>query len=293
MPNEYRLLSRDASIDDQYIRHYTHTYQVLTSEYNLDAGAVAAIVPIAMFAAHPVDNRAYVRSKSAKPVSGQLGIWEVTLEYDSRPQDPAKGETQQNNQNEAPEDRPPTISFESEQSTKPLMEDLNGDAVTNSVGMLYDPPLTVPVTHPVINIQYMSATFDPESIAYYTNKTNNAPLSIFNYSWPARTLLCTKYSASSVFEQGGMFWNISVSLKVALQDQNGDYIEWDKIKGIDSGTHKLVSGKPPQPITDKTGSPITSPVPLNGNGQPLLSGQAPVYREHRAYAEVSFTSILG
>lgn len=290
MAQEYRLLSKEASIDEKYIRHYTHVYQALTDNFAISEAAAAAIVPVAIFDSHPVDAFAYCRSKTAKPVQGQLGIWEVVVEYDSTPQEP--GETADDNQNQPPEDRPIQITVDAEQSTKPLIKDLAGDPVVNSVGMLYDPPLSTQVSNPTITIKFDSLAFNIEDISYYTNKTNSDAFTIKGYSFPPRTLLVTKLAASTTYEQGVYIWNKSVTLKVALQDADGDYIEWDKVKGLDCGTHKLVAGKPPQPILDRTGNPITTPIPLNGAGQPLNSGDAPVYRDHKGYAEVSFVSLF-
>jgi hypothetical protein len=289
MASEYRLISKDAKIDEKYIRHYTHVYQVIVDDFNISAAAAAAIVPIAIFDPHPVDGYAYVRSKNAKPLQGQLGFWEVTLEYDSTPQEP--GQQESNNQNEEPTARPPTLTFDSEATTKPLIKDLAGDPVVNSSGMLYDPPLSIQVYYPTINVSFFSATMNPEDVAYYTNKANSNAFSIGGYSWPARTLLVTKYAATSQYEQGAIFWQKTISLKVAIQDEEGEFIEWDKIKGLDCGTHRLVTGKPPQPILDKTGNAITTPIPLQ-NGQPLNSGDTPVYLEYKGYAEVSFVSLF-
>lgn len=299
MAYEYREISREGSIDEKLVRHYTRVFQLITDNPNLAPGQACALIPINMFASWvagtETDLTALLKKKSGRMTGQGDGgyFWEITCEYDSAPfgqqqggssseqpsGDPAQSQTQ-------PDMRPWTIEFGSVKTTKLLTKDIVTDAeVTASNGQPYDPAPEIPAFHPQINITAFKAigADSMANVSVYTNKVNMGAWQGF----ADQTVLCTEYKLSSQYEHGSWWWQKQVTLEV---NPDGP---WNPIKILDAGTVTRVSqAQPFRPILDSTGQPVASPVPLNGFGEPLLAGAQLVYRDFNGYAKVNFANII-
>ena len=245
------------------------------------------------------DPWALLKKKSAKQLSGQDGgfLWQVTCEYDSEPfernaggMDPGSGGTGSagagptDNSQTQPDLRPYTIELGTNKTTRILRKDVATFAdVDNSAGQPFDPPVEVPCHNPTIKFKLWKATGDDDisNVDTYTDHINDDTWN----GWPAGTVLCKQYTLTSVFEQNSWWWEKVVEVEIKHDG-------WNPVSILDAGTTRLVTGKPPQPILDQSGNPITSPTLLDGTGQPLLSGGTPVYIDVNAYYEADFDNIL-
>jgi len=297
MSYEWRELpTREGSIDEKLIRHYSRSFQVLVDSPTYGPGEVAAMVPLNMFASWAagsnIDLTALLKKKTARMTGQQDGgyVWEVICEYDSAPFDQQQGGTSPSGEpgqsQTQPDLRPWQIEFGSVKTTKLLTQDvIDGTDVVASNGQPFDPPPEIPAFHPQITITAFKA-IGSESLANvttYTNKVNQGAWQGF----ADQTVLCTEYKLQSQYEHGSWWWQKSVVLEV---NPDGP---WNPIKILDCGTVTRVSMTEPfRPILDGTGQPVTSPVPLNGSGQPLPSGGALHYIEKNGYKKVNFAAII-
>ena len=313
MAYEWRELpDREGSIDENLVRHYKRSFQVIVDNPTYGPGEVAALVPLNMYASWAagtdLDFRAILKKKSAKMTGMQDGgdVWIVECEYDSEPigqkqggtspsGDPGQSETQ-------PDMRPWQIEFGSVKTTKLLTTDAQGvntkyvkadgtlvagagTEVAASNGQPFDPPPEIPAFHPQIQITAYKAmgTESFANVSAYTNKVNNGVWQGF----AAETVLCTEYKLQSQYEHGQWWWQKTVTLEI---NPDGP---WNPILILDAGTvYKESNAKPPQPILDSSGNPVTSPVPLNGLGMPLQAGQPLVYQAVNGFQKVNFAGII-
>lgn len=296
MSSIYNLVDVYGSFD-KGIRSYTRIWQVFTSDTTLGPGQICSVAPGTLYESWvhgtEVDNWALLKKKSAKQMGSQDGgfLWLVTCEYDSEVLDQGQGgdtpsgSSPADNNNTQPDLRLPSWEFSSNKTTKLFVQDPNtGDPVTNSAGQPFDPPVEVPEYRTTIKVTMFKTigSDNKANVVAYCGKVNSGAW----YGFAPGTVLCTDYQLTSQFEQGGWWWHKSVSFEVNLEG-------WNPIKILDAGTVYFESmSKPPQPILDKSGNPITSPVPLNGAGMPLMAGQDPVYREYSPYIPVDFSAIL-
>lgn len=287
------------------MREYKRTYQVITDDPGDGPGIVATYVPTVLWEPYntgqEVDLLARLKKKSARQINqqGDGFFWIVECEYNTQPiaqgensgGSPPSGDPAQQQQ-QSPENRNPVIEFGSEKTTKILVKDIiNGNEVCASNKQPFDPPLEVPAAFPTFTVTLfkLPGADNFGNIATYTNSINSGAF----LGFAAKRVLCTEYKLTSQWEQGAWFWQKQVSFKV-----NPDN-DWNPIKILDAGTYEFKGsmGDPSnpmryQPILDQTGNPITSPVPLDGNGHKLAFGSPLVYREFNGYRQVNWANIL-
>jgi hypothetical protein len=295
LAHEVREIKREGSIDEKGVRRYIRTFQVITDDFTLGPGLVATLVPTLLYESYNLgtgeqDLFAILKKKDARPVEGQLGMWEVVCEYDSAPLDfgtqsgsgiGAGSSPGAGNNQVAPNLRPWVIKLGSNKTTKVLTKDLNNVEVVNSAGVPFDPPIEVPAAFPTISITAYKATFAFSQILTYTNAINSDAWQGF----PPRRLRCIEYAATTQFENGAFFWQLDVTL-----EYNPDE-DWNPVKVLDASTVWRESmTKPPAPI-EVNGVAVTSPVPIC-NGVPVPAGGQPCYLDFTAYREVAFATII-
>ena len=240
-----------------------------------------------------VDLWALCKKKSARPMGEADGgfLWQVVAEYDSEPFEQGQGGTSpsagptDNNQT-SPPSRPWQITFSSNKVSKLLgPEDLDGKAVTASNGQPFDPPPEIPYARPTISITaYKAIGADSlANVALYTNSINAGAWQGF----AAKRVMCTEYQLQSQFEQGDWYWQKTVTLEVYDKDLN-------PVRVVDAGTFEVESAGLGtfKPFLDSTGNPVSSPLPLDGNGHKLGSGGAIQYIDFKGYREVNWANII-
>lgn len=161
------------------------------------------------------------------------------------------------------------------------------------MGQPFDPPPEIPCSNLLISITAFKAlTWSAGAkILAYQDSVNDAALAmVINPSntaiFPAKTVRCTEYGVSNHQENGIYCWQVDLVLEYRVTP-------WNPVQLLDAGTvYKKSSILPPQPILDKQGNPINSPVPLNGAGAVLNASAAFSYIDFLAYYEKNFAAIL-
>lgn len=175
-------------------------------------------------------------------------------------------------------------------------EDDPGTPVVNSAGCPFDPPVTLPVSYTTISITFFSLRPDYAAIARYKNSVNDADWEWAGLQIPKDFARCTEYTQTSTYENGRWYWEHQIVIEVSPD------LPYNPVKILDAGTMakpattslkdaanttKLV------PITSvHNGQPVTQPVPLDGEGQPLAAGEDPIYLEFQGYRREPFDLLV-
>lgn len=285
MADDVREIRNDVSFNDDGTTSITRTWMVQYDDFSPNLTTLAALVPVARWDIHPDLTACVAKRKSIRMTD--IGLWEITVDYDNKTTPPDKQEAQDKTQD--PTLKPPIYKFGSVKGTKTVNVDKVGNAVVNSAGMPFENGLEVPWCHPTINITTYKTTFDFTKVTTFVNCINQAEwvVSALPYTFPANTVLCTEYTFSSVFEQNAYYWQVDITLEY---DPEG----WNPVKILDAGTHEIgEAGEPPRPILSDDGTAgVTTPVPLDGNGLVLNSDDPVVYLNFVPYTEVDFDNLL-
>lgn len=293
---DYREVSNTSTISDKGERGYTRKYLVRMVNLDDRPPALWSAIPIARNSAYPTDSGAVAISASVDFV--ELGIYEVTFTYTSKPYD--KGNvsgdpTQTDQSTTTPTSRPWVVKFGSTHGTRLLTKDvITGLPVVNSAGQPFDPTVEIPTSNMTISITTYKDfnTFDPiaKILTYQDAINDTATLFVVSPAtttvFPARTLRCTEYNPTSQTENGVTYWQVDLTVEYKKDG-------WNPIDIVNAGTVYIDSmSKPPQPILDKTGAPISTPIPLDAAGHVLNAGAALVYKSFSGYYERNFGLIL-
>lgn len=270
---------RSGEIDQKFVRTYQRAFNVRTDSY-ADSGptiynaSYGGVTIPALFSSHPSDPWAYCIKKAARQGEDE-NWWTVTVDYSSKLDiDPLEAQ-------ENPLDRPPQIRVSTNKFTKILTEDDNDNAITNSAGDPFEGGIEVTDSRPVISLTWNKAAagFDPITFAAFNNKVNSDTYRGFN----PNELLVQDVQSEFQFENNVPFFRCSMQIEV-------NFDRWNPMKVLDAGFRYLGDDDKKHPILHD-GQAVSSPVPLDGNGDVLEVGSDPVFLEIDIYAETSFASL--
>lgn len=213
---------------------------------------------------------------------------------------PANSSGSQNN----PEEEKPEIDWDYEVLNVPMDVDLDEKPLMNSAQVPISPIPTREKAIPVLTYTRNELFFGAENILDWAFTINS---DIFLGNPPGR-VQCMPPKAKQMFKGGLTYWKVTYKLR--FKDT-----EWDPIKILDAGLSELAPARgvaqalivnanganqnvflqTPVPIY-RGGTPITSPVLLDGNGKQLLpDGKGkivPVYNKFRSMRRREFASLL-
>jgi hypothetical protein len=282
-----REIRNEVQYNDDGTTNITRTWLVQYSDTDFapNLTTLTNLVSVARWDSHPDITECVAKRKSVRMTD--IGLWEITVDYDNKTTPADKQEAQDKTQD--PTLKPPIFKFGSVKGTKTVNVDTVGNAVVNSAGMPFENGLEIPWCHPTIQITTYKNSFDFTKVSTFVNSINQAAwvVSALPFTFAANTVLCTEYTFSSVFEQNAYYWQVDITLEY---DPEG----WNPVKILDCGTHtKGEPGGKPQPILSDDGtSGVTSPIPLDGNGE-VLDPDAPAeYLPFVPYTEVDFDELL-
>jgi hypothetical protein len=234
-----------------------------------------------MFSAHPDDSGTVVVDIAVAQHEDDPFSWDVTLRYSSV--------LDNGEQDENPLNQPAVIEYGSAQFQKIAYRTINGEAVTNSAGTFFDPPVTIDDSRPVIRITKNKATFSASQAMAYRNAINtDAFLGIAPYC--ARV---THFGGVKRFKNvSGLllpYWEVSLEIHV-------DHETW-LAQVLDQGyyvrTGSTLEGKPI--FNDirytSSGQSVAGPVMMDGNGLQLNDGATPVFLSFQVYRELPFAPL--
>lgn len=270
------LTAEDGALyaEDISVRTYTVDFSVLPAiaatmvHYARIADDGTTKIP-RLWEQHPYNSWSYVQRISANQVGPHTV--EVTVEYQTL---------------EDPVARPPEIEYLFAVTNEPVDQDRNGDAIVNSAGELFDPPITKDQHDLIIHIKRYQYSFDPVQASQFEGSVNSA-----NFLGYAPGLVkCNVYRGKQLRLSGLWVWEVIFEFEVR---EDG----WQK-RILDQGfrTHTGTDDDTGVPlyaaIKDTSGVPLSAPTLLNGDGGLNPDTSPPVFHQFELENQYDF-SVLG
>jgi hypothetical protein len=250
---------------------------------------------------HPSNTDYWCVEVGADPRSDDQFNWFVTAKYELKP--PMTSGTTENE----PWDEEPLVFFgfvakqEIVERAYALNETIaakgatRGDpaeAIVNSNERPFDPPVMADRYYRQIIVRrnYEASVFDVNSILSYADTLNtNDPITIGGYEIGEFEGWLKDIKADPSYNNDNVKY-YQVTFEILINDKTWIHKEVDK--GIFTSTAPSVSGpRPLTPIVDTNGEAIREPVLLDGNGQRLDNGAAPVVRAFHIIWEADWSSL--
>lgn len=210
--------------------------------------------------------------------------WLVSVEYG--PYDPTTWPLN-------PLDWPLRISWDQAKFEGVADRDINGDAVVNSAGQLFDPPATRDDSRWVLTIVRNEKTFDPKWADAYKDALNEDD---FMGRGPGEWKIDSITSGDPIHDEDsgtkdGFYYAVTYKFahNPAVDEETGEVVGWRALildsgyKQVDASSGKL------KPILDETGAEHKTPQLLDGNGNALPVDGTPAYMKYDIYKSVKFT----
>lgn len=274
------IAERDADVDSERKQNTTRTYLVITDDPRDDSHTVRGDgrlprIGDVYFGGLGADSRLRVARKTAKQRSGTRTVWEVTVVYDTN--------TPQLEDEGSVFDLRPPPSFSTVIVNVIADKDKDGDAIVNSAGDAFDPPVEDEDAHMVVRFRRyypLSAENDiRDKCAEFTTAVNSSPW----YGAGSREWKCNSITANPEAVGDEQFYAVDFEF-----EHNPD--SWD-LSILDQGYRRLETGVRLQ-IVDDNGSPPAQPVLLDGSGEVLDPADDPVFLTFRRRREKDF-DLLG
>ena len=260
-------------------RNWTRYFQVLTD--SLSDGPVivttAAGIPtpnsLYVFGSES-DGLAYAKSANAALLdSKKRTLWLVTVEYTT-----AEESSCSDISNDDPMAEPAVITVSGSDFQAIAIKDKDGNAVKNSAGDAFDPPVMKNDSHLTLRIEKNVATLDLNFLSDYANAVNTDTF----FGLTARKWLARPANAQQVYRGDcDPYWKISMEFL-------SNFDQWD-FSVLDQGFFKLDAGKRKRIAPD--GVHGSKPSLLDGAGAVLAVGAAEVYLDFRVYKELPFADL--
>jgi hypothetical protein len=309
-----------ASTDKEGVRNYTRVFRVYTgnASFRPEWGIVG--VAINRYDAYPSDAGALAVSADSVPVQGELGWFDVTYSYTSKPFEANAGDNNEPGQTDPAQQpnpilRTPTIRFGANTRMVPFLLDWRPAglfdecdrllvaprrAVANSAGQMFEGQEVEDITG-VITVNYNVAptTNIATKQKDYVNKVNDADFAILPVygTYDTYCLRCNSWGGTLQFEADyGWYISAEVEFEFKPETWKREYIDqgyyyrdaYEEIYVPGVGTEKVL-----RKFRDNaTGQPIDAPRYLDGCGGPLPAGENPVKLTFYPYKAVSFTNIF-
>lgn len=272
---------QDARIENSHDAIYT----VVTDDYEASPATIKALQGVP-YIGQPSPFKPTSICVGVDATEIAPGVWDVVGQYSNnvvnKPSDEQGDSSDESNQ---PWDRQPTWSWGSEIVEEPLLFDAiyTFKPIENSAGEPL-PPLTQPVTLPVLRITKWKQTFDGQEILDYTNTVNEVEF------WGAapRCALMSEINADPEEKDGQKYWKVVYVIKFRLKDEYG----WT-VRLLDQGTWYWDSGVKGQgkkiPFSDDTYQQIVGN--LNGLGGPAWNDDPVFLDPLNRYQELDWSSL--
>lgn len=222
---------------------------------------------------HPVGAYAFLKTLTPSPTENRK-VWRVTGQYEqgSVPSWPGN-----------PLEAPSEVAWGSATYTEPAGEDIDGNAIVNSAGQPFDPPLTIERRALVATIVYNDEIFNPAQAYYFQGAVNDNATTIGNLNVQARQAKIIEIAATKQYYEDIEYWQVTVKVEI-----NAD--TWDR-QVLDQGLYE----KDPDDATKRVrmttddGEGVTEPLKLDGSGNKLDPQSAdPVFLTYKTFREMDF-----
>ena len=255
------------------IRVYTRSFKLKTSLQTERAYHVGSHVSLpAVGEVHPDDGMAWCLSLSVDPSDPWRG-WTVTAEYST------ERELAEN-----PTGDPAVITWSSEQFQKAAIVNVAGEAIVNSAGDPFDPPLMIDDSRPNVSVS-KNVLVVPAWVLTYQDAVNVASFVIDGITVAAGLAKIQSITIGAEQSRNGItFRNLSFTLHLQRQGWQSNI--------LDAGFRQLdYSGGLENIRNEGDGELPAAPVPLDGAGMALTnpSPATAVYRVDTIYQLEDFT----
>jgi hypothetical protein len=199
---------------------------------------------------HPDDMQAWcvsLRVENSNPWKG----WTVTAEY-----------TSEREITEDPTAEPAAITWSSEQFQRPVIYDNSGNAVVNSAGDPFDPPVMMDDSRPVVTISKNLAVV-PAWILAYQDAVNSDAFYVDGITVGAGLAKVQSVTVGEVQRRNNISFRV-VNLVIHLE-RNGWLVE-----AQDVGFRELGYGGRQNILNDVDSERPSAPVPLDGAGAHIV-----------------------
>lgn len=242
--------------------------------YALYHGSIPALRSL-----HPTRSYLWCSQKTARQADDKSGcIWEVLCNYTL-----AASEALPWNE--------PAVYAWGAQATEQIVEYdvVTAKPVRNSAGAPFDPGVSATRYEAVLTVSRNQTTYNESTALAYIGAVNNATF----YGSPRGYCMCTGITATSqthVSEAGVKTPYWAVQFNFAFRNTSIGYGWQPKI--LDAGYCKKATSGALIPITIAGREP-SSPVPLDGSGQPLAHPETdtPVWLDFKVYPEANFSAL--
>lgn len=160
--------------------------------------------------------------------------------------------------------------------------DVDGNAIVNSAGMPYDPPVTaLRDIHAVMRVTRNEAVYNEALALSFVGKVNSAT---YRGYAPGYVMVNDINASSAEANVGGQTIQYAV-VNYELEFSPTPF----QISVLDAGFYEWDNTTDrPKPITDEYGNPISSPALLDGNGLKAPYGDTGTFNAHNIFYSVNF-----
>ncbi len=244
---------------------------------------------------HPLNGWVFL-NKLTPTVAGDRLHWDVRGDYTAGTLNIAATQN--------PLEAPTEVAWSSATYSEPVTVDIDGNAVVNSAGQPFDPPLTQD-RHPVVaTIVYNSESYDPNTALNFQDYVNDAPATIANLeNVPERMARILEIGATQQYWEDITYWRVTVKVEInnePLWDEDGDHEGqgWDR-RVLDQGLFEKITVGEGEEAEDKTvrmrtddGEEVTEPLKLDGEGGKLdPQTDDPVFLTYKTFKEADFSQL--
>ena len=241
---------RSAS-NEKGMRKYSRAFRLETTSQMDGPYAVGSDANLpAIGSLHPEDSNAWcvsLRVENSNPWKG----WTVTAEY-----------TSEREITEDPTAEPAAITWSSEQFQRPVIYDNSGNAVVNSAGDPFDPPVMMDDSRPVVTISKNLAVV-PAWILAYQDAVNSDAFYVDGITVGAGLAKVQSVTVGEVQRRNNISFRV-VNLVIHLE-RNGWLVE-----AQDVGFRELGYGGRQNILNDVDSERPSAPVPLDGAGAHIV-----------------------
>ncbi len=269
---------RKGGIDRTWYRQYTRTFRVVCDNPFDGPATVGADSRIPRLgtayrvsgSATEFDNGSFCSKIEVANNGDDDGLgWTVTCEYG--PYDPTQWP-------ENPLDHPIKINWSWSQFEKIVDEDVNGNAVVNTAGDYFDPPVMRDDSRPLISISRNEQTFNPTLAAQFKDAVNSDSFMGFS----PNQVKCSNISAALEYNPiCGFYYVMNYEFAV-----NTEQTGWRK-EILNQGLRYLAGSTRTNILIN--GAPATAPVPLDNAGAVLPPSGTPVFLPFDIYRTLPFS----
>lgn len=281
----------ESSVNDQNVTEYTRRFRVIADSKLASPFAIrqASGLPQRgdaferqLGTTTDRDETATCKSISVSQDEDNPLLWNVRATY-------GRMDSEAEQVAENPLERPSEIAWSFASFTKVAEQDINGRGILNSAGDYFDPPAEIDDSRLVLAITRNEAAFNPAIATDYQDALNSDTW----YGFEPGQVKLTAISAQRAIENRRIYWRVSYEFHFRRDT-------W-KLKILDRGKRKI-AGSPDflayinardENGTELHDTPVTEPVPLDGNGGELL-GPSPNtvhYLEFDVYKSRSFAAL--